>query len=258
MKSRVVAYAVSGVIVVVGCTSSHQRQGLAATERTDSAAHTVNAPLEGLFIATSDTPYGAWLMYLDPDSSSRGAMYEPSGSLAICDLAVGPRTVAFRSASDGSKHYRFDGRPQGTGFTGSLEVADSTAGDVKGRFDIAARFLTRTLATAPGNIDGEYRSLTVSPSTGDSQGTKLVLVSWLDSIAGVWVPYDGGASAVNALAGLRRGDTLLFAWHSAIGVEADTGVLHGDTIVFPADSGRLVRQGVLGEILRGPSVHQCH
>ncbi|SRR6266498_768769 len=153
---------------------------------------TAQPHIRGLYFALAHGGE-AWLVYLDLGSQA-SAVYSPFRSVAVCMVTKDSNDgVVFRSAqmSDGTV-YQFAGQRSGEYLTGTLKrVGTRTGVEVESVpltfHPLRARFLTG----ASDPLSGEYSAVRISEQSGDAYGVGVILIEAVDSVAGLWVEYEG-------------------------------------------------------------------
>jgi len=212
----------------------------------------------GVYWGVSDSGQ-VWLVYLTGGPTG-GAIYEPYGSLAVCELRNDSiATTTFRSAekTDGTM-YRFTGRRTREGLVGAMEWVRVRTGAVKAVDHlvlkaIRARFLTGSVDA----LSGEYEAVRVSQESGDVYGFGVILVDTVDGVVGFLVEYEGGPGPLQTLAVDRAKDTLRLSWPLATRTEAATTLIRGDTLRFIGGDQRLIKRSALLELFVRADRSKC-
>lgn len=234
--------------------SSHPQAGAAYSGAgTDEPRQLADA----LYVGAGDDGTG-WLIHLQPDSRM-GAMYDPSGSVALCDIRIDAAGhVSFRSAPTFGVEHRFAGLSADGGLGGILRTVDVRSGAERRSTNLKLRRVTQAIEAAP-RVAAVYSSIRHHGETGDVLGLELAVLRDGDSVLVVVSEYEGVPQWPYApVRAVMTGDTLRFGIGAGSpSMRAVSVVVRRESALVLPDSAVLRRLGSLEDVIGWPARHAC-
>jgi len=247
----------------IGCRSRTQN---AATNESTTRTSPIRDSVDRLNDA--DLYFGvsrdriAWFVYLNRLTRS-GVLYEPLGTVNLCEVRLGPGdTLFFRSALGGGAYYTFEGRVGQDFLDGVIWMQRQRSRTPADSFRVLLGLLPLPPpTTGPSkSLSGLYSDVWYHEGAGDLLGQEVLLLETGSSMRAVTILYGGGPGWPTAADSVvRSGDTLAIWQREPFhrGPPPDAAVLRGDTLSFFDGGPQLPRKHSLRDVFTGAPRFRC-
>jgi len=203
-------------IALGGCRSESSANSGTASENAEQnrvAAPTIRAQAGFWYARTEDGPQvHGWLVRLD--SGNRGTMFVGDRPVKICSVVRSDSALAFTTAEDGAKTYKFVGKYTQDELVGDLSSAGGGSGPRQfGTTRLIPLDTGSLTAGVLGGHTGLYSTIHFDEREGDALGSEVVLLVAAGKPALLFQQPEGVKSLLVSPNSLQAvGDTLKFSF----------------------------------------------